>query len=1319
MKEPGISEVIAAILLIGVVVGAMAIVGVIVTQNINPTKIPVMDFEACIKDNTTLYLYHLGGDPLKPGEEGANFYVNLLDENNNKIKSINLMPWIKDSWSSGNVLPINTELHPINDPVTKKVQIVTFDGTGENLIEWAEIDSCYGLGGFGPGCLGRVFAEFDADRKTGPKPLPVTFTDKSSYDDPHYPITFREWNFGDGTPISNEVNPSHPFTNDGTYLVRLRVYNECGSDEVAHPITVGEGLCPPVTADFDTDPDPPVITGPEVSGLDVTFTDKSEPSGNITRWEWDFGDGKTYIGQNPPTHHYSMGIYWASLTVYNGCGEWDTDQVQVSVTSESDCYVTPSFSADPQSGSSPLTVTFEDHSFTSRGWIDRWDWDFGNGNTHSGKNPPDQIYEYEGPGDKTFTVTLTVHNTCGAEGTTSQTITVHPPCEPAYADFSWDIPLDTEPYIVQFHSPEQNCGSLDCEFDIVDWEWDFEDGLGNTSGDRQPPHTFPIGYDPTGKYVTLTVWNNDPCHSSGSIRKQLDFDCPVLEPNFTAEPNSGPPGLEVNFTDYSKEQEDIKKWRWIFGDTTQPYESSDPSDHTPPPHTYSDTVPRIYTVVLQLQNSCGQTFSTSREISVTGEASISGHLWDDRNDNGSEDPGELPLVGWTVNLEKRQGSNWIFQESTMTDSSGNYQFNPDVATAVFRVKIDYPSGELWKTTYSYRSDRDRISGLLSIGADRTLTGVDFGNVMWKTSSIWVPAYFKYNGPPSSWQTFYYPSSWPFDYTTSYDSNVKKLYKRSGSNPQPFTSPISYSAWGNSSFVLIPGFYNLYYKTSTQPNTGRYWLEWWDYRGSRSYGFNYLVPDNTIMNDWTNLNLYYPTDPSKFFEVFLPRENEIIPLSTNSYIEVHYVGPYEKQTSGNTNCKLYLPDGTIIGLPYDSTLGYNKGYWDNTNWEGETITLEVRDLLTSNPPATEYAYRNVTIDWEPLTVTIDPPTSEATAPQIQGITTVTGTVSGKWRDNNNVFLIVNNNETIPMNFISETTTTSTFSASFDAEPYAGLTIPLIIRAFPVAGHGDMVESAEYLADVLSKLPLVADFTADPWTGPVPIWVAFTDTSEGGANWWQWDFDDGNTSSVQNPITHYSVPENYSVTLEVRNITGASDTISKWVNLTGLWHKVEVNSNRFSYLKSGGEVRWIATVDNSLITVNNSVYSIMADDTVRLVLNSNLPNTQDNRIELGGGITTCNLSNVSLSINGILVDSGSCKDVFMPDYQNFHSNLQLVAERNSTKYAMIKWDNDEWRTISKTRDLNVLDLMPDWDKTMTLYLSDGFTTFDGWASDYTPK
>jgi PKD repeat protein len=74
------------------------------------------------------------------------------------------------------------------------------------------------------------------------------------------------------------------------------------------------------------------------------------------------------------------------------------------------------------------------------------------------------------------------------------------------------------------------------------------------------------------------------------------------------------------------------------------------------------------------------------------------------------------------------------------------------------------------------------------------------------------------------------------------------------------------------------------------------------------------------------------------------------------------------------------------------------------------------------------------------------------------------------------------------------------------------------------------------------PPDADFTANQTTGKAPLHVQFTDLSTGNPTSWAWDFGDGGTSTLRNPVHTYSTPGIFTVTLTVANECGA-DTMVK--------------------------------------------------------------------------------------------------------------------------------------------------------------------------------
>ncbi|MPM34339.1 hypothetical protein SDC9_80921 [bioreactor metagenome] len=163
----------------------------------------------------------------------------------------------------------------------------------------------------------------------------------------------------------------------------------------------------------------PVVSfsGSPLTGCDpttVNFLDQS--TGNITIWEWDFGDGNISGLQNP-SHVYNAGTYNVTLSVTTdaGCESTLAMNNYVSILSNPNAV----FVANPQVASEDApTVQFVNQSTGASVYT----WDFGDGaGVSSAQNP---VYTYDGSGE--YYVTLWVQNAAGCSDSTSLTVIVKP-----------------------------------------------------------------------------------------------------------------------------------------------------------------------------------------------------------------------------------------------------------------------------------------------------------------------------------------------------------------------------------------------------------------------------------------------------------------------------------------------------------------------------------------------------------------------------------------------------------------------------------------------------------------------------------------------------------------------------------------------------------------------------------------------------------------------------------------------------------------------------------------------------------------------------
>jgi len=99
------------------------------------------------------------------------------------------------------------------------------------------------------------------------------------------------------------------------------------------------------------------------------------------------------------------------------------------------------------------------------------------------------------------------------------------------------------------------------------------------------------------------------------------------------------------------------------------------------------------------------------------------------------------------------------------------------------------------------------------------------------------------------------------------------------------------------------------------------------------------------------------------------------------------------------------------------------------------------------------------------------------------------------------------------------------------------------------HGQDTTEPKWLTVREDIGPVKAAFRADPTVGQVPLWVQFTDTSTGNPEQWEWNFGDGKTSNIQNPLHLFEKAGTYRVTLTATKETQKEPTqFSEWIRVS---------------------------------------------------------------------------------------------------------------------------------------------------------------------------
>ena len=134
------------------------------------------------------------------------------------------------------------------------------------------------------------------------------------------------------------------------------------------------------------------------------------------------------------------------------------------------------------------------------------------------------------------------------------------------------------------------------------------------------------------------------------------------------------------------------------------------------------------------------------------------------------------------------------------------------------------------------------------------------------------------------------------------------------------------------------------------------------------------------------------------------------------------------------------------------------------------------------------------------------------------------------------------------FLDNNNTGKVTNGTLTAVPEGSHNVTVTLAGYAPASRQVQVGTGGTVLVHFDLVPLpVANFTASVISGPVPLTVQFTDTSTGAPTSRSWNFGDGNTSSVQNPVHTYTSIGRYNVTLTATNSAG-SDTLTRYRYIT---------------------------------------------------------------------------------------------------------------------------------------------------------------------------
>ncbi|MFA0962185.1 PKD domain-containing protein [Roseivirga sp. BDSF3-8] len=303
------------------------------------------------------------------------------------------------------------------------------------------------------------------------------------------------------------------------------------------------------------------------------------------------------------------------------------------------------FEAEPQTGCAPLTVNFINLSVGGKNFI----WDFGNGETFNGKNPPPVTYPNAGQ----YTVSLLINDeqTCAITSRAQKVISVF--------EGQFFMPADVN--ICQGDQTVLQAGGADI------YSWMPEEGLSDPT--IASPTASP---DSTTMYV-LTAVDANGCTFTDSVMVSVT---PQPDTGFEMKRTAMCEGIMA--VDFSFDGEIYEELNWNFGDGTTSADSASLQ------HEYDE--PGAYTVTLTTRNGiCEQTFT--RKINVerfrVGNV-ITPDAKDGKNDTFtiiSPEPVDVVISnrwGKVMHEAKNYGNDWN---------------GADLAAGVYYFEILLPNGE--------------------------------------------------------------------------------------------------------------------------------------------------------------------------------------------------------------------------------------------------------------------------------------------------------------------------------------------------------------------------------------------------------------------------------------------------------------------------------------------------------------------------------------------------------------------------------------------------------------------------------------------------
>lgn len=744
--------------------------------------------------------------------------------------------------------------------------------------------------------------------------------------------------------------------------------------------------------------------------------------------------------------------------------------------------VSASFTQQPSTGTTPLTVNFTDTSTTTgAAVINSRSWAFGDGGTSTATNPS-HVYSAAG----TYQATLTVQDTVRGKTSTytGPVITVGaPPTDSVTANFTQAPSSGVAPLSVQFTNTSTATGAAV----INSYEWEFGDG--GTSTNPSPLHA----YTTPGTYQATLVARDTVLNLvSSKIGTPITVSAVVdsVTANFTQDKTTGKKPLTVGFTDTSAEggAAAINSWEWEFGDggTAATQNAS---------HIY--TAEGVYTPRLTVRD-------TTRGLADVKSG--------------------LPIVV-TTDTTPPAGSVMLRQtRAALNTSDGNQTFSQAGLGGLI------PKSAIIRVTKATADGVAADGELLAIGyvtgANNQVAcciAADHGAAATNAARRWTDdaciLLIDGDGAVVLRATFVAfvadGVTLALNWTAGGAAYLATVEFGAGPDYRAWAGAVALGAANSSADITAPGF---------APDAGRFAATW----GTRDTA----QPDATI-----SLGIGHRSGAMLCLERYgLDAQAD---ATFASRLNTDQVAHCRYNTQGRARVTASSWDGqgvtlTVVTSDINSSVlvlleQFGAGSQAGLLTTSTTVGVEVDYALPWNPqyvthilsPRTSTGSANNTAVATPIglhSVTADGEYSDTVAGEEGAATSNAQSLS-----DNQVMLPGHTGTTVAAGVT--TLGTDKYTVDWTTVPATALLWPYLAVEAGTTGGG----------------PIAAEFIGTPLTGRSPLTVAFTDLT-GGATSWSWSFGDGETSAEQNPTHTYTEDGVYDVSLTASD--GAnSDTETK--------------------------------------------------------------------------------------------------------------------------------------------------------------------------------